>query len=148
MIFFKEENMINAKEFAVKKCKATIQKSGKLGFSAAAAELMQLQPSRSLLVSDCLDGNLAMVVLPDVSDVRAFQVRKSVNYYTVDLKMFFDQRAVDYHQTDYTIIYDIVQLPERYMDRPVFKLTKRMKKRRAKNSATISGEGENEDETT
>lgn len=148
MSFFKEENMVNAKDFAVKKCKATIQKSGKLGFSAAAAELMQLQPSRSLLVSDCQDGNLAMVVLPDASDVRAFAVRKSVNYYTVDLKMFFDQRAVDYHQTDYTIIYDIVQLPEKYMDRPVFKLTKRIKKRRTKTCAVASGEEVHKDEPT
>jgi len=142
MAYFKEENMVSAKDFAVKKCKATIQKSGKLGFSSAAAELMQLQPSRSLLVSDCQDGNLAMVVLPDASDMRAFPVRKSAAYYTVDLKMFFDQRGVDYHQDEYTIIYDIVLLPEKYLDRPVYKLTKRLKKRRTKVALGTDGEEE------
>lgn len=130
MSFFNEEHILNAKELAVRKCKATVQKSGRLGFSSAAAELMQLHPSCALLVSDCQDGNLAVVVLHEKSDTRGFPIRKSVNYYTVDLKMFFDRSGLDYRQNKNTIIFDIVKLPETYQGHFVYKLSKRIKQRR------------------
>ncbi len=134
MTFFSEENVIDAKAFSVKKCKATIQKCGKLGFSSAAAELMQLAPTKRLLVSDCHDGNLAVVVIPDASDTRGFSLRKSVRYFSADLKMFFDQRGVDYRRSDATVIYDIVKVQETYQGLPVFKLTLRIKMRRNRNA--------------
>lgn len=135
MALFSEENMIDARTFSIKKCKATIQKCGKLGFSSAAADLMQLAPTKRLLVSDCYDGNFAVVVSPDISDTRGFPLRKSVRYFSADLKMFFDQRGVDYRRSDATVIYDIVKVQETFQGLPVFKLTQRIKMRRNRNAS-------------
>jgi len=132
MPLFTEETMVDAKAFVVKKCKATIQRTGKLGFSAVAADRMHLETSSCILVSDCGDGNLAIVVWPDASDRRGFSLHRATGYYTADMKGFFDSKGIDYKQTEFTIIYDIIATDEQYQGHTVFKLTKRVKKRRAK----------------
>ena len=143
MALFSEDNLVDAKDFSIKKCKATIQKTGRLGFSSSAAELMQLEPSSCLLVSDCGDGNLAVVVWPDASDNRGFPLHKATEYFTADLKGFFDKKGIDYTGTDFTYIYDIVMTDERFQDRVVYKLTKRVKKRRVKiESGKVGEEGD------
>lgn len=136
MALFSDEKIVDAKVFSVKKCKATIQRSGRLGFSAAAASLMKLTSTSCLLVSECGDGNLAVVVWPDNTDHRGFALHKATDYYTADLKGFFDQKSINYQQSGVTYIYDIVPTTERYLDNPVFKLTQRIKKRRTKSDGS------------
>lgn len=130
MTYFEEDKIVNANAYKHRRCKATIQKSGKLGFSAVAAELMGLAPDQRFLVSEIGDGNYAVAVLPDSTDERGFIVRKSVNYFTVDMKAFFDQKGIDYRREDASVIYDIVPLPEEYQGHPVFKMTMRVRPHR------------------
>ena len=130
MAYFDEEKIVNASAYKHRRCKATIQKSGKLGFSSVAADLLKLSSGFRFLVSDVGDGNYAAVVLSDSSDERGFVVRKSVNYFTVDMKAFFDQKGIDYRRGDASVIYDIVPLPETYQGQPVFKMTMRIKPHR------------------
>ena len=53
-------------------------------------------------------------------------------YFTVDMKAFFDQRGIDYRNAEYSVAYDIVMLNETFEGQPVFKLTRRLIKRRGK----------------
>lgn len=130
MTLFLDENVINAASYKQRRCKATIQNSGKLGFSNTAAQLLKLSTSSRFLVSDIGNGNYAAVVLPDSLDERGFIVRKASNYYTVDMKPFFDQRGIDYRRKDTTVMYDIVPLPETYHGEQVFKMTLRLHTKR------------------
>lgn len=127
MAYFEEDKIVNASVYKHRRCKATIQKSGKLGFSSVAAELLKLASGQRFLVSEIGDGNYAVVNLPDSTDERGFVVRKSMNYFTVDMKAFFDQKGVDYRRKDASVIYDIVPLSETYQGQPVFKMTMRVK---------------------
>lgn len=140
MAYFSEEKIVNASAYKHRRCKATIQKTGKLGFTANAAQLLNLAPGQRLLLSDIGAGNYAAVVSADAADERGFVVRKSVNYFTVDMKAFFDQRGIDYRRTDASVIYDIVPLPETYQGRSVYKMTMRIKPRR-KERAGSKGTG-------
>jgi hypothetical protein len=125
-----EDGILNAKEFSVKSCKATVQKTGKLGFSAAATEVLGLAEGKSILVSELNDKDLAMVILPNSLDHRGFELIKSSNYFALKMKSFFDQRGYDYTNENVTIIYDIVKMKEMYNGFPIFKLTYREKKKR------------------
>ncbi len=131
-MIFDEKKIVDARSYAKRRCKATIQKSGKLGFTANAAELMGLEQGARLLVSECNNSDLAVVVLKGTQDERGFKVRKSVVYFTVDMKAFFDQRGIDYRNAEYSVAYDIVMLDETFEGQPVFKLTRRLIKRRGK----------------
>ncbi len=132
MGLFANDKIVNAREFSIKKCKATIQRTGRMGFSSTAALLMKLTQGSYLLLSECGDGNLAVVVVPDNTDGRGFPLHMAMAYFTVDLKGFFDLRGIDYRQPETTVIYDIVKTDEVYQNCPVFKLTQRVKKRRIK----------------
>lgn len=130
MPLFLDENIVNAASYKQRRCKATIQNSGKLGFSNTAAQLLKLSTSSRFLVSDIGNGNYAAVVLPNSLDERGFVVRKASNYFTVDMKAFFDQKGIDYRRKDATIMYDIVPLPETYQGEQVFKMTVRIHAKR------------------
>lgn len=127
MQIFEVDKLVDARQYQQKRCKATIQRSGKLGFSANAAEYMALRPNARLLVSECGDGDLAAVVC---DDERGFPVRKAAKYFSVNMKAFFDQRNVDYRDAKHVIAYDIVKLNESFEGHPVFKLTRRVITRR------------------
>lgn len=62
-MIFNTQKIVDARAYAKRRCKATIQKSGKLGFTANAAELMKLEQGARLLVSECNNSDLAVVVL-------------------------------------------------------------------------------------
>lgn len=126
---FDETKIVDARKF-VGKCKATVQRSGRLGFTETAQDEMHLERGARLLVSDIGDGNLAVVVLPlDKADDRGFEVKRSGVYFSVNMKAFFDQRGVRYRDSSIRTIYDIVRLDEQYQGLPVFKFTKRERKR-------------------
>ena len=126
---FDEAKIVDARKF-VGKCKATVQRSGRLGFTETAQDEMGLERGARLLVSDIGEGNLAVVVLPpNQADDRGFEIKRSGIYFSVNMKAFFDQQGVRYRDSLIRTIYDIVRLDECYQGLPVFKFTKRERKR-------------------
>lgn len=138
MALFNESKLIDASKYAQRRCKATIQKTGKLGFSANAATLMGLTEDASLLVSECGERDFAVVVSKVSNDRRGFRVRRSSLYFAVDMKAFFDQRGVDYRNPTFSVAYDIVPLDETFEGKPVFKLTYRAVKHRPQKEVAMA----------
>ncbi len=129
-MIFEENRIVDAGSFA-DNAKATVQRSGRLGLSSEAAELMHVEKDGRVLIATCEDGNLGCVVLPpDIEDSRGFRWQVASGYYSANLRSFFDFIGLDYARTDVTTIFDIVQTDEKYTGFPVFKLRKRIVTRR------------------
>ena len=107
MIFEKLGEVIDAQKYARGlhgRVKATIHKSGFLGFSGEAAKVMGLAKGRRLLVATGGAEWYAKVV---ADDVRGYPLRCSSGYYIVDMRMYFDKLGVDYSDRRKSIIFDI-----------------------------------------
>ena len=129
-MIFDESKIVNAGGFA-ENAKASVQRSGRLGLSNEAAKLLKPERNGSILIANGDDGNLGCVVLPPNSDdSRGFRWQLASGYFSANLKPFFDSIGLDYSSTEVTTIFDIVQTDEKYMGFPVFKLRKRLVKRR------------------
>lgn len=122
MGIFDESKMVDARRFSGN-AKASIQNNGRLGFSADAARILNLESEKRLLVSDIGDGNLA-VIIGEKDDERGFRIQKGGDYFYTKMKSFFDSQEVEYTQK--RVIYDISETKERFNDTPVFRLTKRV----------------------
>lgn len=129
-MIFDENRIVNAGGF-VENAKASVQRSGRLGLSREAARLLNPERDGRVLIATCEDGNLGCVVLPPNSnDSRGFRWQLASGYFSANLRPFFDSIGLDYSSTEVTTIFDIVQTDEKYMDLPVFKLRRRLVKRR------------------
>lgn len=93
------------------KAKATIHKSGKLGFSSEAIGYLGIKEGIFIKFAqnedDKTDVNL-YAMLSDEQDDESFRICKSGNYYYVGTKRLFDEIGVDYTKT--TIIYDLIKI--------------------------------------
>lgn len=125
MPIFNESNMLDAERLS-RIARATVQNSGRLGFSADSTDLMGLAPNKRLLVSECGEKDLA-VVIGDESDKRGFVIKQTGAYFYVRMKNYFDENGIDFKKT--SIIYDITEMKEQFEGRPVFKLSRRDSKR-------------------
>ncbi|MEP3386577.1 MAG: hypothetical protein ABJO02_00230 [Reichenbachiella sp.] len=89
--------------------KATVHKSGKLGFSSGAAKVLGLSTDSRFKVAvntaDEEDKNLYLVE-SEGDDKELFKVSKAGQYYFIRIKHILDEMGVDYR--DGRIIYDIV----------------------------------------
>jgi len=88
--------------------KATIQKTGKLGFTVEAAIKLKLSKESSISMAvnedDAADTNLyALVHSTKVKD--AFNVNKAGSYYYLSTKPLFDKMKIDY--TNKSVTFDI-----------------------------------------
>jgi hypothetical protein len=87
--------------------KATIQRTGKLGFSSDAAKKLQLSSNKSVMMAineDEEDDNLYMLLLDDAGG--DYKVAKAGEYYYINLKYLFDDLGIKYGEdqnTTYTI---------------------------------------------
>ncbi len=129
-MIFEESKIVNAGGF-VENAKATVQRSGRLGLSKEAAKVLKPERDGRILIATGENGNLGCVVLPPNSDdPRGFRWQLASGYFSANLKPFFDSIGLDYTSTEITTIFDVVRTDEMYMDFPVFKLRKRLVKRR------------------
>lgn len=105
--------------------KATIHKTGKLGFSSGAEDFMEINEESYFKIgfnnNDSTDDNL--YVVKSTTESGAFKVSKAGMYYYINLKNVFDKRGIDYRNKSY--IYDIKK--ENSDDTEFFILTKRKK---------------------
>lgn len=97
--------IFNAKEFT-SKLKATIQSTGKLGFTAETISQLQLTTDCSILIApDNEDSHiLYMAVCRSLQD-NAFPVLKSGIYYYLNTKQLFDKLGFNYNRA--TIMFDL-----------------------------------------
>lgn len=136
--------IINVKERA-RKPKATIQRSGKLGFNSEAIEVMQMKQDDKFLIAKSKDpsdeGNLYLIKVADDEDtgnIIPIRVTKAGEYFYLNLTAFFDDLHLDYERNLYIFnIYD-----RAYKGKIIFELKKRHVKSRKNFNESANKEDE------
>lgn len=105
--------------------KATIHKTGKLGFSAGAEDFMKIKDDSFFKVgfNNSSETDEKIYMVPSLTEESAFKVSKAGMYFYINLKNVFDKRGIDYKNKSY--IYDIKK--ENSEETEFFILTKRKK---------------------
>lgn len=109
--------------------KATIHRSGKLGFSRAAISLMKLNEKSHIKLAtneeSKNDTNLYLLVANNI-DEESLKVNKAGQYYYINTKDFFNLIGLNYIKMK--IIFDIVEMNDH--DQKLYKLVRREKDRK------------------
>lgn len=104
--------------------KATIHKTGKLGFSQAAIEELQIDKNTYVKIAenadDKNDRNLYMFLTKE-RDENALKISKAGNYYYANTKYLFDRLGFDYRNKKF--IFDIIEME--YEENTIYKLIRR-----------------------
>lgn len=105
--------------------KATIHKTGKLGFSAGAEVFMNIKDDSFFRIgfNNSSETEEKIYMVPSDTEDSSFKVSKAGMYYYINLKNVFDKRGIDYKSKSY--IYDIKK--ENSEGTEYFILTKRKK---------------------
>lgn len=127
--------MINLKQIAAEEdrgvVKATIQKSGRLGFSLAAIQELNLDVEKSISLfinEDEVSDTCLYLKVNDNKEENSFTIKKAGIYYFLNTKFFFNRIGVDFNNKSITIIYDIIDF--NIGEELYYKLIKREKKKR------------------
>ena len=100
--------ILSAKQFATK-LKATIQASGRLGFTAETATALGLESGKfAKFAKDDEKESLYLIIINE-SNEDAFEIRLSSNYYYVPTKVMFDTLGYEYENGN--IMFDLVRQP-------------------------------------
>ncbi len=101
-------SILSAKKFATK-LKATIQASGRLGFTDDTAKVLDLKSEKfAKFAKDDENGDLYLIIISK-EDEDAFEIKLSSGYYYVPAKLMFDSLGFDYENN--TIMFDLVRQP-------------------------------------
>jgi len=104
--------------------KATVHKSGKLGFTVDAAKKLKLETNKSAAIGanedDPSDESLYVIVYNEVRN-DAFRIAKAGQYYYINLKALFDALKINYKGE--SVVYDISE--EHIENNTVFKFSRR-----------------------
>lgn len=115
--------IIKASRFRTK-FKATIHKSGKLGFTDVTAKELGFDSNPVSYVKFAIDDDdpsvLYLINVAD-ADEDAFKVNKAGGYFYVNTKLMFDSLGVDYSKN--TVMYDMVKVADD--EKGVYRMTKR-----------------------
>ena len=129
-------HIICAKNFATK-LKATIQRSGRLGFTEETARYMNLADEKfAKFAQDDENGTLYLIII-DKRNEDSFDIRSSSGYYFVPAKMMFDSLGVDYEKN--VVMFDLVRKPslDETLEGQVFLMKSRITKRKDKKDEDI-----------
>ena len=119
--------ILSAKNFAIK-LKATIQASGRLGFTAETATVLDLKSGKfAKFAKDDENNDLYLIIINEGSE-DAFSVRESSGYFYVPTKVMFDALGFDYENGN--IMFDLVRQPS--LDNDLQGQVYRMKQRTLK----------------
>ncbi len=116
---------LDAKEFEAN-LKCTIQSNGKLNFSAAAINILELSNHKSVkfaMNEDAKVGDELYILIQDSITNDAFKINKAGNYYYLNAKALFDSFGMDYKA--HSIIFDIVKTEDTIDGYPLYKLNRR-----------------------
>ena len=123
--------IINAKQFTTK-LKATIQFSGRLGFTEETAKALDLSAGKFARFAQDDEKNTLYLIIIDEASEDAFQIKLSSTYYYVPTKMMFDMLGFDYEHN--TIMFDLIRQPSLDTDLmgQVYLMKQRINKRKDK----------------
>ena len=100
--------ILSAKQFATK-LKATIQASGRLGFTAETATVLGLESGKfAKFAKDDENDSLYLIIINEPNE-DAFEIRVSSGYYYVPTKVMFDTLGFNYENGN--IMFDLVRQP-------------------------------------
>ena len=98
--------ILSAKQFATK-LKATIQASGRLGFTAETASALGFESGKfAKFAKDDENDSLYLIIINERSE-DAFEIRVSSGYYYVPTKVMFDALGFNYENGN--IMFDLVR---------------------------------------
>jgi hypothetical protein len=108
--------------------KATVHKSGKLGFSRAANKLIDFDANKFFKIgrkkAENGDKSDILYLIPVAEkDEFAFTIIKAGGYYSLKTKRLLNQLGIDYRNEDSSVIFDIDEVRDK--ERTYFKLTAR-----------------------
>ena len=107
-IFIMNIKILSAKQFATK-LKATIQASGRLGFTAETATVLGLESGKfAKFAKDDENDSLYLIIINEPNE-DAFEIRVSSGYYYVPTKVMFDTLGFNYENGN--IMFDLVRQP-------------------------------------
>ena len=127
---------MSAKKFAIT-LKATIQASGRLGFTADTAKALDLQSGKFAKFAQDDENNSLYLIIINEGNEDAFSVRESSGYYYVPTKVMFDTLGFKYENGN--IIFDLIRKPslDDDLQGQVYYMKQRPTKNREKNAETI-----------
>ena len=129
--------ILSAKNFATK-LKATIQASGRLGFTAETATALGFESGKfAKFAKDDENGNLYLIIINEGSE-DAFEIRLSSGYYYISTKVMFDTLGYNYENGN--IMFDLVRQPslDDDLQGQVYFMKQRQIKNREKKNDIIS----------
>jgi|SRR5690606_29680274 len=103
--------------------KLTVQKTGKLGFSKNAIDLLDLQNNRYCKFATVVNEDGLYMLISNEKDDYTFDISKAGDYFYIKAKSFLTDLNVDYENKDITVIYDISNMDEQ---NNMYKLKKRV----------------------
>lgn len=111
--------------------KLTVHKTGKLGFSKGAIDLLSIGVNKYCKFAtnnaDTNDVSVYMIVDP-IGDEYSFKISKAGEYYYIKAKSFLNEMNIDFEDETKTIIFDIQQMD--YNGEKIYKLKKRIVERK------------------
>ncbi len=105
--------ILSAKQFATK-LKATIQASGRLGFTDETAKALDLASGKFAKFAKDEENDVLYLIIIDNEDEDAFQIKLSSSYYYVPTRQLFDMLGFDYENN--TIMFDLIRQPSHDAD--------------------------------
>lgn len=116
LVIYKNESAI--------KLKATVHKTGKLGFTEATAKHLGLANGTKIqFATDSDDNGCFYLINKPSSGDDLFEVKGSGAYYSVNIKSLLDKRGVNY--SNQTVIYDM-EREDKYPNFEIYKLKERI----------------------
>ena len=100
--------ILSAKQFAIK-LKATIQASGRLGFTAETATALGFESGKFAKFAKDDENNALYLIIINERSEDAFEIRLSSGYYYVPTKVMFDTLGYNYENGN--IMFDLVRQP-------------------------------------
>ena len=116
--------ILSAKNYSAK-LKATIQATGKLGFTEVTAKALELTKDSEVKFATNDKGDLFLINCKQC-DEETFKVLKGGDYFSVNTKGLFDSLGLNYKSN--SIIFDMIKEDNPEME--VYKLLKREKPRK------------------
>ncbi len=123
--------ILSAKKFQMK-LKATIQASGRLGFTDDTAKALHLDAGVPIKFARDDEKDVLYLARLQESDEDAFEVKKSGDYFYLATRTLFDTLGIDYR--NHSVIFDFARAAslDELMGGEAYKLCKRERKRNDK----------------
>ncbi len=129
--------ILSAKQFATK-LKATIQASGRLGFTAETATALDFKSGKFAKFAQDDENKFLYLIIINEGSEDAFSVRESSGYFYVPTKVMFDTLGFNYENGN--IMFDLVRQPslDDDLQGQVYFMKQRQIKNREKKNDIIS----------